>query len=229
MSLNGFDSQIIHSGAVITFTRDNVEFWNDSTGIIAGYNSLGLPDSRWFLARTTNAGNSWSLSEYYDAQFPELQMMNELVGYAFDFTKTIDGGITWYRQEEPVSTFIGYQYLHCPSLNVCYTSGSTARQAHIARTLNGGGPLLQQVGMRNLGPIESNIGIAPNPCTDQLSILNTEMPIEYSVFNFQGQAILTGISYVKSIDVSMLMPGMYIIKTNDRKGIKSGKFVKVEK
>lgn len=229
-SADGFLTQQLYSTEVETFTRTQVEFWNDSTGIISGYNSLGLPNSHYILARTTDAGQSWTLSDYYDASFGYLQMMNDSIGYAVgNPLKTIDGGLTWYKQEI-YSTYPGWQALHCPSPNVCYMAGwNPYRLGHIARTTNGGGPLMERVGLQSHLP-EQGIKVYPNPATNSITIKELSPQSSIEIYNSMGQLEHTFDKITtQELNIEKLENGLHYFKIYSNKGVlqKTGKFVKM--
>lgn len=83
---------------------------------------------------------------------------------------------------------------------------------------------------------ESKAGVVyfyPNPCTSKIHVVNSfKSPIHLSLYNISGESILQdnlSLEEIKSLDVSFLDKGVYIVKITDSNGfIKLSKIIKVD-
>ncbi len=69
--------------------------------------------------------------------------------------------------------------------------------------------------------------IYPNPASDKLFIeTSIDTPLDYAIFNIQGQKVLSLIYSEEGIDISNLTTGMYFLKIQSDKSEQTLKFVK---
>ena len=78
------------------------------------------------------------------------------------------------------------------------------------------GPALAQTGINEL-KIQNQYRIYPNPATDQINIEGNIVPTRVLFVNMLGQEIRS-VSNTKSIDISTLPSGNYLLKVEDAKG-----------
>ena len=107
-----------------------------------------------------------------------------------------------------------------------YASGQgNIRDVYIAK-LNQDGEFVWQ----RTFSISNAISIYPNPATHTI---NFSLPenisiIGYSVFNLQGELLLSRQAESNSVNIDVLAPGAYIIQLNTNMGIVSKRFLKME-
>jgi hypothetical protein len=61
--------------------------------------------------------------------------------------------------------------------------------------------------------------VFPNPATDLLTIPGLNAPVNYQIIDITGSVILTG-SAIRSIDIASLVPGLYILRTENQLSVK---------
>lgn len=118
------------------------------------------------------------------------------------------------------------------------SSGGSITSSDSGR-VNSGGTLTIICTPASISNIENRvneINIYPNPCTNTLNVdLGIPSIIQHSAFNIcvsdiTGRVLLTSSlplpPYPKSLDVSMLVPGMYFIRINSGGGTEVKKFIK---
>lgn len=72
-----------------------------------------------------------------------------------------------------------------------------------------------------------SFSVYPNPVTDVLTITTSAVSVELiSIYSANGQLIMTTNENSKTIDVSMLTPGVYFIQVQSENGISTERFVK---
>lgn len=74
-----------------------VDFINSDIGFATEFSNLMTGK----LFKTTNSGESWTLSKEFDERVTEIQFLNENTGYVlgmFSVYKTLDGGSTWVKK-----------------------------------------------------------------------------------------------------------------------------------
>ena len=208
---------------------NQLNFPSFSFGILTIGNTLTQEfDIRYFPYLSRTYGVSWpSENIMYSICRP---IVNEGANERF-FMKSIDGGQTWHRQESTEPYYYGTEHLFCPSDTVCYAVGGN--NAYIYKTLNGGGPLLDEVEQIPLSVKEIkediNFSIAPNPTSGQVTIRSeTEIIKEIKVFDLQGKELVK--SYPNDfnviVDLSKFESGVYLIQIMAGDKIRTGKIVR---
>jgi len=84
-------------------------------------------------------------------------------------------------------------------------------------------------GVSELKPQETSITIRPNPVSDFVNIGMTNKMLEVSLYNSQGQQVFLEITDQASLrmNLSKLVPGMYILKVKTESGIMTDKLLKL--
>lgn len=111
----------------------------------------------------------------------------------------------------------GFNVLNEPNEinNYCYTS---SEPIHLT---NG---VIQSVKGQDLQ--NNNCQFYPNPVNDILTVVNIQPNSTVSIYDVAGKMILNNNLTTNKIDVSQLNKGFYLLKIQDEKGVKSGKFIK---
>ena len=158
-------------------------------------------------------------------------------GYGEDyrFIKSDDFGETWYSQGTSSSELIFsaiVRQIECVNDSVCYAYAGP----NIYRTINGGGPPVEQVEANHvsvvLGVEENKLEVIlfPNPAESTLRINTNEIVSEVQIFSVQGSLIegkiFTPTNQIE-LDVSDLSPGIYILKVSSENSSSQTRFVKL--
>jgi photosystem II stability/assembly factor-like uncharacterized protein len=146
---DGGDSWFLQFQSVTSFpyVPEAINFINDSTGIIAGYEYWGA------MAKTMDYGNSWNwvVVPYQTWEIYAIHFPFETIGYAASYQisgglysaeilKTADAGNTWTN----INVFAGGPFgnkgfhlwsVYCVDTNICYAVGDSGK---IAMTMDGG-------------------------------------------------------------------------------------------
>jgi hypothetical protein len=82
------------------------------------------------------------------------------------------------------------------------------------------------LGLNNIDNTQSKISIFPNPAQDYLVFSNQKILDNVTVYDLNGRSIKTYQKIAKSIDVSFLEKGVYLIKINTDEQTHTLKFIK---
>jgi photosystem II stability/assembly factor-like uncharacterized protein len=137
-------------------TTDSGTTWNRQDSIKSSPFSLRdiffiSPDSGWavggisgtmVIARTTNGGSSWSVTEKGGSSLREVKFLNNRIGWFVGQNNgepfighTTNGGETWETQQHTPSDFFGFESFSMVNERVGWAVGGTNR---IYKTTNGG-------------------------------------------------------------------------------------------
>lgn len=215
-----------------TITNDSVynsnyaiSVFNDTVWI-AGYTNSYPPLLNFgIVSRTTDGGLTWNIWDNQQIYlFQDMKMISNLEGYlvnffydsTYAFMKTIDGGISWCRQQWTGNNqyFFHLNSIDCINDSICFAVGNNGT---IFRTLNGGGQLLDLYTHKDV----TYFNIYPNPfsnyATLEFNYLGNKKYV-LNIYNDMGQRI-TEINDITSgqirIDRNDFKSGFYIFELRD--------------
>ena len=198
-----------------------------STGFAGGIN-----DNFVMAMQKGNTSNLWGTC--LGSNFNESQVIPPFINSAFDLANTtisIDSqntlrtlGVTTSFNSFPLDDGNGVPFFK-PN------NGGLANDATI--TCFDMADLSAIVGLKDFENTKFVFGLYPNPTSKTLSITNTALAnddLRFAIYDASGKKLQAGIlkaGDVKSVDVSALSQGIYIINVSNGKTTYSNKFVKV--
>ncbi len=254
----GMDGAILISGSIddFIFTRDTLSYQGShsylkahdhrfiSSAIGQNGQDLGYPNGSFGIITMGNGITQERnityypfLSRVFDLSWPSEEIIYAIHNSVYNegnnvkfFMKSIDGGQTWFRQETVEPYYYGTSKIFCPNDTVCYAVGGYG--GRIYKTINGGGPLLEEVTQVPLSVAEIkddlNFSMAPNPTTGLVTIKSENEQIKrIEVFDLQGKSILTSFpkAFAASIDLTKDPSGIYLVQVLAGDKILGGKIV----
>lgn len=195
-------------------------FINNDIGFAVGYES----NISGIILKTTDGGETWST---YSTNTPypieEMMFADNQTGYAAGgyglVFKTTDCGETWNLLNTYSSNTL--QSVCATDLNTVYVAGTNGT---ILKTTSGG-----IVDASNY-PVSNFAKIYPNPVNDLFTLQLPENFInaKYTVYNINGQNLLTGIvtGTTTQINISNIPGGIYFIRITDRDNVDVVKMMK---
>jgi hypothetical protein len=177
-----------------------------------------------YLRKTTDGGATWTeniISSFtgglYGLDFIDANT-GYIVGEGGVIQKTINGGSIWNAEISPTTNELR---------SVCFVNPSLGFSAGANGTI-----LKYQVytGVSQTVPLHETINIYPIPASDNIIVENTDFnyDISISIYDTKGQLFLrNNVQSIKTeIDISILKPGVYILKWVDSKRIVIKRFIK---
>jgi photosystem II stability/assembly factor-like uncharacterized protein len=215
----------------------SVYFPNADTGYSVGvsvYRAMTFFYWGYVILKTTNSGTNWALDYtfcdyyyYFGKGLCSVYFTDANIGYTTGqgesyqpvMLKTTDGATEWTDQD------IGGNNLNSIYFPATDTGYAVGENGVILKTTNGGEG--GHVGINDQHQTPSTLTISPNPAS---TIITIETPIKGSltIHNLGGQELLkiTVSESKTNIDISTLIPGLYIVKLTEERGVSVGKIIK---
>ena len=239
--------QVLFGGSTTfgdVFKNDSGEHILYSAGLDGNGMSLGYPGFNFGVASISDLDENVSelIHFPYISQIRDIDRTENYIytvnwaayGEDYRFIKSEDFGETWYAQstsgiESIYSSLI--RQVECVNDSICYAYSEVT----IFKTINGGGPLVEQVEVNHVPVVvsleekELEVVIFPNPVESSLRINTNESVSEVQIFSMQGSfiegKIFTPTNQIE-LDVSNLSPGIYILQISTENSSSQTRFVK---
>jgi photosystem II stability/assembly factor-like uncharacterized protein len=204
-------------------TITNFQFFSADTGVAT--------TSSWKFLKTTDGGTSWNELASFCVGPPVLHFINENVGvisgdnsnYDCKMYTTVDGGLSWNNTHVPFGPNTNSVYMtDTNSIYMCGDDGSIANFGGI------GGITTSSFSINNFN--DKIILIYPNPAVNEITIQWQQQIKIYQIelIDAKGKTISTEEARVpkKTIQISSLPPGLYMIKIRSEDQLLTYKFIK---
>jgi photosystem II stability/assembly factor-like uncharacterized protein len=202
---------------------DDLFFINKNVGFAVG-GGFAQGSDKGCIYKTTNGGMEWKLIENasFDKHFYSVCFVTDQIGYVVgnsgSIFKTTDAGINWTRLDSSINDNLKSVFF-IDSLNGFVVGDNGA----IWKTTTGGITA-------SISSSETPVTVYPNPVNDRLFIEPNpnNQDGEINVYNSLGILMIKEKigGAVSQINVSMLNPGIYILKISVNEEIRNYKFIK---
>lgn len=212
-------------------TANYLDFINDYVGFATMTRWSGVPCFNYgTLIKTTNAGQSWQVTDYVCGYAGGLHFPTDQVGFMLGdsckFWKTSDQGTSWSHTTIPF--YCSSFDMFCTDTSTCYIVNNNGT---IIKTENGGG-----VGIFGTNTNDSQeLLIYPNPTNSSITLefeTNSEKA-SFSIMNYSGQVVMKNedLKTAKGknefkIDLNDFSNGIYLIQVQTGSAITSKKIIK---